>query len=125
MPPPTQPKTYGEDSRECPKGRWEAALSLDLSPFQTAVYVILPQVIRAVVPALVGQFIALFKDTSLVVLIGILDLMGVARAVLANPRNVGLEREVYLFLALLYLLASGAFSYLGRLVERGLGLGNE
>lgn len=106
-----------------PKGQWEAAFSLGLAPFQAVRYVILPQALRAVVPALVGQYIALFKDTSLVALIGLLDLMGVARAVLANPQNVGLEREVYLFLALVYLLVSGSFSYLGRLLERGLGLG--
>lgn len=106
-----------------PKGQWEAAFSLGLTPFQAVRYVILPQALRAVVPALVGQYIALFKDTSLVALIGLLDLMGMARAVLANPQNVGLEREVYLFLALVYLLVSGSFSYLGRLLERGLGLG--
>lgn len=106
-----------------PRGQWEAAYSLGLSPLQTALYVVLPQALRAVVPALVGQYIALFKDTSLVALIGILDLMGVARAVLANPKNVGLEREVYLFLAVVYLITSGAFSYLGRLLERRMGLG--
>ncbi|GLV48911.1 hypothetical protein TJA_20140 [Thermus sp. LT1-2-5] len=106
-----------------PKGQWEAALSLGLTPFQALRFVVLPQALRAVVPALVGQYIALFKDTSLVALIGILDLMGVARAVLANPQNVGLEREVYLFLALVYLGVSGAFSYLGRRVEAAQGLG--
>lgn len=107
-----------------PRGQWEAAYSLGLNPLQTVIYVVLPQALRAVIPALVGQFIALFKDTSLVALIGILDLMGVARAVLANPRNVGLEREVYLFLALVYLAVSGAFSYVGRLLERRMGLGS-
>jgi general L-amino acid transport system permease protein len=107
-----------------PRGQWEAAFSLGLSPTQAVLLVVLPQALRAVVPAIVGQFIALFKDTSLVALIGILDLTGMARAVLANPKNVGLEREVYLFLALVYLLASGLFSYLGRLVERHLGLGS-
>lgn len=107
-----------------PKGQWEAAYSLGLSPLQAVMYVILPQALRAVIPALVGQFIALFKDTSLVALIGILDLMGVARAVLANPRNVGLEREVYLFLAVIYLLVSAVFSYVGRLLERRTGLGS-
>lgn len=106
-----------------PRGQWEAALSLGLTPFQTLRFVVLPQALRAVVPALVGQYIALFKDTSLVALIGILDLMGVARAVLANPQNVGLEREVYLFLGLVYLAVSGVFSYLGRRVEAALGLG--
>ncbi|MEZ0321393.1 MAG: amino acid ABC transporter permease [Thermus sp.] len=106
-----------------PKGQWEAALSLGLTPFQALRFVVLPQALRAVVPALVGQYIALFKDTSLVALIGILDLVGVARAVLANPQNVGLEREVYLFLALVYLGVSGFFSYLGRRVEAALGLG--
>jgi len=106
-----------------PKGQWEAAYSLGLSPFQTVRFVVLPQALRAVVPALVGQYIALFKDTSLVALVGLLDLMGVARSVLANPQNVGLEGEVYLFLALVYLGVSGLFSYVGRRVEEALGLG--
>lgn len=107
-----------------PKGQWEAALALGLSPSQTIRLIVLPQALRSVIPALVGQFISLFKDTSLVALIGLLDLMGIARAVLANPKNVGLEREVYLFLALVYLLLSALFSYLGRLLERYLGLGS-
>lgn len=107
-----------------PRGQREAAYALGLSPWQTAYLIVLPQALRAVVPAIVGQFIALFKDTSLVALIGLLDLLGMARAVLANPRNVGLEREVYLFLALVYLVVSGLFSYLGRRIERRLGLGS-
>ena len=106
-----------------PKGQVEAALSLGLSSTQVALYVVLPQALRAVIPAIVGQFIALFKDTSLVAILGLLDLLGMAQAVLANPKYLHLEREVYAFVGLLYLLVSGALSYLGRAVERALGLG--
>lgn len=106
-----------------PRGQVEAALSLGLSPTQTTLYVVLPQALRSVIPAIVGQFISLFKDTSLVAVIGMLDLLGMAQAILANPKYLHLEREVYAFVALLYLFCSGLFSYLGRVVERALGLG--
>lgn len=107
-----------------PQGQREAAYALGLNGFHTAYYIVLPQALRAVIPAIVGQFIALFKDTSLVVLIGLLDLLGMAQAVLANPLYLHREREVYLFLALVYLAVSGTFSYLGRLIERRLGVGS-
>lgn len=106
-----------------PRGQVEAALSLGLSPLQVALFVVLPQALRAVIPAIVGQFIALFKDTSLVAILGLLDLLGMAQAILANPKYLHLEREVYAFLGLVYLLVSGALSYLGRSVERALSLG--
>jgi general L-amino acid transport system permease protein len=91
-----------------PRGQYEAARALGLNTWKMMLLIILPQALKAVIPILVGQFIALFKDTSLVVIVGLLELMGIARAVLAQPDFLGLQAEVYLFVALIY----GVFCYL-------------
>lgn len=91
-----------------PRGQYEAAYALGLSPWKMTLLIILPQALRAVIPVLVGQFIALFKDTSLVVIVGLLDLMGIAKTVLAQPDFLGLQAEVYTFIAFVY----GVFCYL-------------
>ncbi len=91
-----------------PRGQYEASYALGLSSWKMTLLIILPQALRAVIPILVGQFIALFKDTSLVVIVGLLDLMGIARTVLAQPDFLGLQAEVYTFIALVY----GVFCYL-------------
>lgn len=91
-----------------PRGQYEAARALGLSSWKMTLLIILPQALRAVIPILVGQFIALFKDTSLVVIVGLLDLMGIARTVLAQPDFLGLQAEVYTFVAFVY----GVFCYL-------------
>ncbi|AEB12205.1 amino acid ABC transporter permease [Marinithermus hydrothermalis] len=106
-----------------PKGQYEAAWALGLNGFQTAYYIILPQAIRSVIPALIGQVIAIFKDTSLVAIVGLLDLLGIAQSVLANPNYLGLEREVYLFLLVVYFIGAGLMSYASRQLERAMGLG--
>jgi general L-amino acid transport system permease protein len=91
-----------------PRGQYEAAKALGLNTWKLMLLVILPQALKAVIPILVGQFIALFKDTSLVVIVGLLDLMGIAKTVLAQPEFLGLQAEVYVFVALVY----GVFCYL-------------
>lgn len=106
-----------------PKGQYEAAEALGLNPSFAMLFVILPQALRAVVPALVGEFISLFRDTSLVAIIGLLDLMGVARSIVAHPNWLGLHAEVYLFAAVVYFVFSYTMSGAGRKVERLLGLG--
>ena len=106
-----------------PKGQWEAAWALGLSGFQTVVFVILPQALRAVIPALIGQVIAIFKDTSLFVIIGIMDLLSMAQVVLSNPKFLGLEREVYLFVMFVYFLGAASLSFLSRRLEAAMGLG--
>lgn len=91
-----------------PSGQYEAAKALGLNTWKMMLLIILPQALKAVIPILVGQFIALFKDTSLVVIVGLLDLMGIAKTVLAQPDFLGLQAEVYVFVALVY----GVFCYL-------------
>lgn len=106
-----------------PRGQTEAARALGLNPAQTMGLVVLPQALRLVIPILVGQFIALFKDTSLVVIVGLLDLMGMAKSVLAQPDFLGRQAEVYLFLALVYGVFCYFMSALSQQLEKSLGVG--
>jgi len=84
-------------------------------------YIILPQAIVAVIPVLVGQFIGLFKDTSLVALVGLFDLLGIARVILSNPDWLGTQQEVYLVVGGIYWVFSYAMSYTSRQLEVSLG----
>jgi general L-amino acid transport system permease protein len=106
-----------------PKGQFEAANALGLKGLQTMFFIILPQALRLIIPILVGQFIALFKDTALVSIVGLLDLVGIARTVLAQPEFLGLQREVYAFISLLYWVLSYAMSYVSQRMEVALGVG--
>ena len=106
-----------------PKGQFEAAYALGLGGLQTMVFIIMPQALRLIIPILVGQFIALFKDTALVSIVGLLDLVGIARTVLAQPEFLGLQREVYAFISLLYWVLSYAMSYVSQRLEVALGVG--
>lgn len=105
-----------------PRGQYEAAEALGLSYSLTMVLVILPQALRSVIPAIVGHFISLFKDTSLVAIIGLLDLLGIARSIIANPDWLGLQTEVYLFAAFIYFMVSYSMSRVSRRIELALGI---
>lgn len=85
-----------------PNGQYEAARSLGLNTLLMMLFIILPQALRAVIPALVGQFIGLFKDTSLLSIVGLLELTGISRSILAQPQYLNRYAEVYLFIGLLY-----------------------
>lgn len=106
-----------------PHGQYEAAYALGLNGFQTNLFIILPQALRHVIPVLVGQFIALYKDTSLVAIVGLLDLLGIAKSILAQPAYVGTQREVYLFISAIYWLFSYVMAYLSQRLEKTLGVG--
>lgn len=106
-----------------PKGQHEGGWSLGLSGFDTLMRIVLPQAIRSVIPGLVGQSITAFKNTSLVVIIGLLDLLGITQSILSNPRYLGHELELYLFLMILYFVISSLLSYMGRRLEDRMGLG--
>lgn len=106
-----------------PQGQFEASRALGLSGAQTMIFIILPQALRLIIPILVGQFISVFKDTSLVAIVGLFDLLGIARTVLAQPEFIGLHREVYAFVSLLYWVLSYAMSYISQRLEVSLGIG--
>lgn len=104
-------------------GQVEAARALGLNGFQVTVLIVLPQALRAVIPATVGQFISLFKDTSLVYIVGLVELVGIAQSVLSNPRYLGLHAEVYSFVALVFWLFCFGMSQASRRLEKILGVG--
>ena len=105
------------------RGQYEAAHALGLRGAQTTVLIILPQALRAVIPALFNSFISLFKDTSLVAIIGLFDIVRVARSILAQPEWLGTHREVFLFAFIIYWLFNLAFTYGNRRMEEALGVG--
>jgi len=72
------------------------------------------------IPAIVGQFIGLFKDTTLLAIVGLAELMGIARSVLANPRFLGNYGEVYLFVGLIYWTFCIIMSLVSQQLERSL-----
>ena len=103
-----------------PAGQVEAARSLGLSHPQALQRVVLPQALRVALPAMVGQFISLLQDTTLLSLIGLLELLGVARTVMANPAFLGKNSEVYLTLAVLFWCCCAALGLGSRALERRL-----
>ena len=78
----------------------------------------LPQALRVSIPALVNTFIAFFKDTSLVIVIGLFDLLGAAKAVIVDAKWVGFGVEVYLFAAIVYFAFCYGVSQYSRHLER-------
>jgi general L-amino acid transport system permease protein len=107
-----------------PRGQEEAAKALGLKGFQTMVLIVLPQALRAVIPTIVGQFIALFMDTTLAVIVGLVELLMVGRIVLnSNPQWLFLDTEVYLFVAAVFWVFTFSMSYASRRLEVALGVG--
>ncbi len=108
-------------------GQKEAAKALGLTTLQETVFITLPQALRAVLPALVGQTIALFKDTSLVTIVGLFDFLHIARSVIpsqSQPFNfIGSVKETLLFTALVYWLFTFTFSRISLRLEKKLGVG--
>ena len=110
-----------------PRGQEEAAKALGLNVFQTTGLIVLPQALRAVIPAIVGQFISLFKDTSLVAVVSLQDLLGVAVVVYSQPEWLTVpgrvEREVLLFVAAISWIFCFGMSRVSRAIEARLGVG--
>ncbi|MDX1665213.1 MAG: amino acid ABC transporter permease [Candidatus Promineifilaceae bacterium] len=106
-----------------PKGQYEAADALGLSTFKKYRLIILPQALRAVIPAIVGQFIGLFKDTTLVAIVGLVDLLGAANFISAQPDWLGVRRTPYVFIAIIYFIGSAIMAGYSRRLERRLGVG--
>src|SRR5205823_8822769 len=103
-----------------PKGQYEAADSLGLSYWQTTGLIILPQALRLVIPPLVNTFIGFFKDTSLVLIVGLFDLLNMGKIALTHPPWQSFSTEVYLLLAIIYIAFCFAMSKYSRSLERQL-----
>lgn len=106
-----------------PLGQIEAAKALGMGNFKITVFIVLPQALRAVLPAIVGQFISLFKDTTLVVIIGINDFLGIGRSIInSDPEFVQMRTEVYIFMAVVYWIFSYFMSLASRRIESAMGV---
>ncbi|MBW2710448.1 MAG: amino acid ABC transporter permease [Deltaproteobacteria bacterium] len=105
-------------------GQYEAAESLGLNYFLTMRLVILPQALKIVIPPTVSILISAFKDTSLVVIIALYDLLKTTQTVLSNPEWMGFSKEVYLFVAILYFLGCFSMSNFSRKLEKELSRGD-
>ena len=103
-----------------PKTQLEAARSLGLSPLLTVALVELPQALRTALPALANQCVASLQNTSLLAYLGLIELLGISRSILANPDYLGRHLEVYIWLALLYWAVCILMTSLARRVERTL-----
>ncbi|MYE40458.1 MAG: amino acid ABC transporter permease [Chloroflexi bacterium] len=105
-------------------GQAEAARALGLPAWQTTLFISLPQAIRNVIPAIVGQFIALFKDTTLVYIIGMLDVLEFGRAFIqGNAEYLANQKELFIFLAVVFWVFCYTMSYVSQRVEEHMGVG--
>ena len=103
-----------------PRGQYEAAESLGLNYYLTMRLVVLPQALKIVIPPTVSILISAFKDTSLVVIIALYDVLKTTQTVLSNPEWMGFSREAYLFLALFYFTGCFSMSHYSRRLEKQL-----
>ncbi len=108
-----------------PKGQFEAADSLGLNYYLTMRLIILPQALKIVIPGIVSTFIGLFKDTSLVSIIGLMDLLQVAKTSITDQKWLGLEHEAYFFIAIVYFCFCFGMSRYSMYLERKLHTGHK
>ena len=108
-----------------PQGQIEAAQAIGLSPLKTTRLIVLPQALRNVIPGLVGQFISLFKDTSLVAVVGLTELFAVAEIATKQPDFVGqgLIVETLVFVSFVYWAGAYWMSRESQRLEQRLGVG--
>ena len=106
-----------------PRGQYEAAESLGLNYYLTMRLIVLPQALKIVIPPSVSILISAFKDTSLVVIIALFDLLKTTKTVLSEPQWMGYSAEAYIFAALIYFLCCFFMSNYSRRLERELETG--
>ena len=106
-----------------PPGQIEAAQALGLNNAWVTLFIVLPQALRLVIPANVGLFISLFKDTTLAVIVGLLEVLSIGRSVLAQAEWLGRQTEVYVFIAAIFFVFSYVMSYASYRLEAALGVG--
>ena len=103
------------------RGQYEAAESLGLNYVQTMRLIVLPQALKIVIPPSVSILISAFKDTSLVVIIGLYDILKTTQTALANPSWMGFSTEAFFFLACIYFVCCYTMSNYSRKLEKELG----
>ena len=110
-----------------PRGQYEGADALGLRFWQKMRLIILPQALKTVIPGIVNTFIGLFKDTTLVLIIGLFDLLGVAQAALADPQWAApnVPHTAYAFVALVFWVCTFGMSKYSQHIERKLDTGHK
>lgn len=108
-----------------PKGQYEAANALGLSFWQSMGMIILPQALKIVIPGIVNTFIALFKDTTLLLIIGLMDLLAMVKAALTDSDWLGYATEGYVFVAIVFWILCFAMSQYSMRLEAKLDTGHK
>jgi len=107
-----------------PKGQFEAAKSLGLGYWRSMLLIILPQALKLVIPGIVNTFIALLKDTTLVLIIGLFDLLAIIQTAYSDPDWLGYSVEGYVFAALIFWVLCFSMSRYSQALERKLHKGH-
>ncbi|AKH21243.1 amino acid ABC transporter permease [Sedimenticola thiotaurini] len=107
-----------------PKGQYEAGEALGLSYWQSMGLIILPQALKLVIPGIVNTFIALFKDTTLVLIIGLFDLLAIIQQAFADPDWLGFSIEGYVFAASIFWIFCFGMSRYSMALEKKLHTGH-
>ena len=107
-----------------PKGQYEAADSMGLNYFQSMRLIVLPQALKIVIPGIVSTFIAITKDTSLVMIIGLFDLLNITKSSITDAKWLGLEWEGYAFVALMFWILCFSMSRYSQWLEKRLDTGH-
>ena len=108
-----------------PKGQFEAAMAQGLSYWKMMGLVVLPQAMKISIPGIVNTFIGLYKDTTLVVIIGLLDPLGLSQSILADSKWQGLSTEIYIFIAIFFFLSCFGMSGYSIYLENKLHTGHK
>ena len=103
-----------------PSGQIEAAHAMGLNYWKSMRLIVLPQALRISIPGIVNTFIGLFKDTTLVIVIGLFDILGIANAMVSNPDWLGLSTETYVFVAVFFFAVCFSMSRYSMWLERRL-----
>ncbi len=106
-----------------PRGQYDAADAIGLNTLQKMRFIILPQAITIVIPGIVGQFIGSYKSSSLVAIVGLFELIGIIRVIVANPQWIGLRQELFVFAGIIYFTGSFIMSSYSRRLESRLRVG--
>ena len=107
-----------------PRGQYEAASAMGLNYWKSMRLIILPQALKISIPGIVNTFIGLFKDTTLVLIIGLLDPLGITTPILADSKWNGLSTELYVFVALFFWICTFSMSRYSQALERKLHTGH-
>ena len=108
-----------------PKGQTEAAQALGLNYWRLMGLIILPQALKISIPGIVNTFIGLYKDTTLVVIIGLLDPIGLSQSILADSKWQGLSTEIYVFIAIFFFISCFSMSRYSIYLEKKLHTGHK